>query len=243
VTLETADGAKVSLMPLAGACIAVGERVSTGERVGALAADGDASSAATHLHVGIRHGSLYVDPSTYLVVPAPVAEKPPADARPTAEPSTVTHPASAPAPSQAVHAQAPAPGPAPVSVGAPAPQAAQVSAPQIRTTEAAHEPSPASGQAVASARTSAVTPAGAAPLARRAGVSAVEAAAPSVPALATSLPTLMRALRTRDSIVVNVVSYLVATLAAAGSLAAVVKRASRPVAEEPMIAPVSVSGD
>jgi len=67
VTIETARG-KVTLLPLDHASVARGDELAEGAVVGPLAANGDGSSASTHLHVGMREGDLYVDP---LAVMAP----------------------------------------------------------------------------------------------------------------------------------------------------------------------------
>ncbi len=60
-----------------------GARVSEGQRLGTLAATGDRSSTEQHLHVGLRRGSLYLDPLTLLSPPAAgdesIAEPEPAE--------------------------------------------------------------------------------------------------------------------------------------------------------------------
>ena len=102
VTLERADGVKITLMPLASATARQGQHVAVGQRLGALAADGDPSCSETHLHVSARKGSLYVDPLGLLCAPssqAPDATTPEPDAasEPSTRPDTaVTTPDTAP---------------------------------------------------------------------------------------------------------------------------------------------------
>lgn len=62
VTLELADGRRMSLLPLGSAGVESGECVEAGQILGVLAASGDDSSSATHLHVSLRRGELYLDP-------------------------------------------------------------------------------------------------------------------------------------------------------------------------------------
>ena len=89
VTIETERGA-VSLLPLAELSAGRGDEVERGEAVGVLADSGDPSSAGSHLHVGLRRGDLYVDPSVLLEAaapaPAPVAPEPAPASPPPAEP-------------------------------------------------------------------------------------------------------------------------------------------------------------
>ena len=74
VTLDTAVG-RVTLLPLAQADVARGVAVAEDAAIGVLAADGDGSSAGTHLHVGLREGDLYVDPlGVFAPPPAPGAD-------------------------------------------------------------------------------------------------------------------------------------------------------------------------
>ncbi|NTU71246.1 MAG: M23 family metallopeptidase [Coriobacteriia bacterium] len=69
MTIATASGA-VTLLPFDGTTVARGERVSAGDRVGTLAGSGDGSSSELHVHVGVRTGSLYIDPLGVLAPPA-----------------------------------------------------------------------------------------------------------------------------------------------------------------------------
>ena len=70
VTLETARGA-ITLMPLARCDVARGAELAEGDGVGVLAAIGDASSSAPHLHVGAHRGDLYIDPLGIISPPIP----------------------------------------------------------------------------------------------------------------------------------------------------------------------------
>lgn len=111
VTVELADGLRVSLLPLAEVFVSAGDRVSAADAVGTLAAAGDDSSGASHLHLGARRGSAYVDPTGFL--PAAEAETP----EPTGETVTdIAEPAAPPAPAASGVGQGTC-----VSVGAPVP--------------------------------------------------------------------------------------------------------------------------
>ena len=69
VTIDLADGTKVTVMPLARAAAKRGTAVEAGQLVGSLAGSGDASSAEPHVHVSLRRGSVYLDPTGLLVAP------------------------------------------------------------------------------------------------------------------------------------------------------------------------------
>lgn len=62
VSLKMGDGRIVTLMPLEAITVAVGDAVCEGMPVGSLASQGDRSSKATHLHMGLKKGSVYYDP-------------------------------------------------------------------------------------------------------------------------------------------------------------------------------------
>jgi len=68
VTLATTAGS-VSLLPFDGLYVSKGESVEAGESVGRVAVGGDPSSAEPHVHIGLRLGDLYVDPSVLLAAP------------------------------------------------------------------------------------------------------------------------------------------------------------------------------
>ncbi len=67
------EAGTITLMPFSEAHVKRGQSISAGERIGTAAGFGDASSAEPHLHVGLKRGSLYLDPSELLVAP-PVPE-------------------------------------------------------------------------------------------------------------------------------------------------------------------------
>lgn len=75
VTVRTADGS-VTLLPLERASVARGDALSLGDPIGTLAETGDASCSATHLHVGLRSGDLYLDPASVIVPPPVVSPEP-----------------------------------------------------------------------------------------------------------------------------------------------------------------------
>lgn len=63
VSLDLPDGRRLTLMPLETVEVSAGDEVEAGEAVGPLAMSGDPSSEATHLHVGLKSGQTYLDPS------------------------------------------------------------------------------------------------------------------------------------------------------------------------------------
>ena len=66
VTVTGDDGLRLTYMPLATAAVAAGRRVEAGSAIGAVAAQGDSSSAAPHLHLSVRRGEAYLDPAGML---------------------------------------------------------------------------------------------------------------------------------------------------------------------------------
>ncbi|MCK8115142.1 murein hydrolase activator EnvC family protein [Anaerosoma tenue] len=70
VTIEIAEGIRVSLLPLEALHVSVGDTVHAGEVVGRLAPTGDDSMSVPHLHMGLREGDAYRDPAPMLPVPA-----------------------------------------------------------------------------------------------------------------------------------------------------------------------------
>jgi hypothetical protein len=73
VTVLTADGLRVTYLPLRSISVRRGENVSGGETLGVLAAAGDASCAQTHLHLGVRRGGTQLDPAAFLGAVEPAA--------------------------------------------------------------------------------------------------------------------------------------------------------------------------
>lgn len=72
VTIVLADGSSVSLLPLSEILTSEGAEVSASDAVGTLAAAGDGSTAGPHLHLGLRRGRAYLDPTGLLPVPVSV---------------------------------------------------------------------------------------------------------------------------------------------------------------------------
>ncbi|MFA5844691.1 MAG: M23 family metallopeptidase [Coriobacteriia bacterium] len=127
VTLACAGGLRMTLLPLDALEVRQGARVSTGDTLGTLRSDGDASSPRTHLHVGVRRGETYLDPAAFLpqeAVAVP-AETPPA-------PSTVLVPAAhvvaepVPVPVVAAHPVVAAVAPRPAGAAEPLGEPARV---------------------------------------------------------------------------------------------------------------------
>lgn len=66
ISLKLDDGKTLTLMPIDASNVAKGESVAQGEALGTLAASGDRSSSATHLHMGLKQNGVYHDPSYLL---------------------------------------------------------------------------------------------------------------------------------------------------------------------------------
>ena len=112
VSMRTADGFDTSYLHLSSLAVRAGERVSGGERLGAVGTTGERSAAAPHLHFGVREAGTryaYLDPLSLL---------PPLTAPP---PSEAPHPSPAPAPAPLAPSPAPRPAPAPGGAARPAP--------------------------------------------------------------------------------------------------------------------------
>jgi hypothetical protein len=127
VTVLTSDGLRISYLPLRSLSIHNGENVAAGDTLGKLDERGDASSAQTHLHVGVRRGGTQLDPATFLrsgtsAPPAAAVEPPVAKGTGPGLPThsnTVVPAASAPSAVRAPHR-------APVEAGAADPVPAPV---------------------------------------------------------------------------------------------------------------------
>ena len=83
VSVRTDDGFDTSYLHLGAAHVRAGERVSAGQRLGAVGTSGVRSAAAPHLHFGVRdagtrHG--YRDPLAFLPPPSAPGPKAPATA-------------------------------------------------------------------------------------------------------------------------------------------------------------------
>lgn len=131
VTIETEDGLRISLLPLENVLVSAGQLLDAGDVVASLAASGDDSSQEPHLHIGLRRGETYLDPSAFLPsiygqtgsesleAQAPAAITPPAPSvtsAPPISPTVITPAAPSPSPAPAL-AATPLSQPAPLAVG------------------------------------------------------------------------------------------------------------------------------
>ncbi len=66
VSIKLEDGKTLTLMPLSECDVKKGEAVGESERLGTLAAQGDRSLSKPHLHMGLKQGNTYYDPSYLL---------------------------------------------------------------------------------------------------------------------------------------------------------------------------------
>ena len=133
VTVLTADGLRITYLPLSRVSVSKGADVAAGAALGELAGAGDASSASPHLHLGVRRGETRLDPLAFLGEVAPAPHAPPvAQPSPPVETITpaapVTHGAAPAAPSSA-HPSANAPASAPARAGSPVVAGAPAAAP------------------------------------------------------------------------------------------------------------------
>ncbi len=136
VTLETADGT-VSMLPFEDLSVAKGDVVEAGDRVGRVAQDGDPSSSDPHVHLSLRHGDLYVDPSVLLAAPIPHPEP-----EPEPEPQVSAAPSEKPAPAPALSAAPPAAAPSPVLAQGVTLAPSAVDLPEVETSEPSTVSSP-----------------------------------------------------------------------------------------------------
>jgi murein DD-endopeptidase MepM/ murein hydrolase activator NlpD len=136
VSIRTADGLfDTSYLHLSSAAVRKGQRVATGEAVGAVGTTGVRSAARPHLHFGLRDAGTrhaYHDPLTFLPPPALAPPRP----RPTPAPSPVPEPLTPePEPEQAPAARPPpAPVPLPHRLPVPPQVPAGRGAPSLRPT-------------------------------------------------------------------------------------------------------------
>lgn len=72
-TILTEEGRKVTLLPFARASVKKGDSIKIGQELGLAQGTGDGSSDFEHIHISLRQGELYLDPSFLIqaVVPAP----------------------------------------------------------------------------------------------------------------------------------------------------------------------------
>lgn len=66
VTVETAEGEKWTYLPFAALAVQSGRSVECGDSLGSLSPSGDRSSPVSHLHVSLRRGECYLDPTPLL---------------------------------------------------------------------------------------------------------------------------------------------------------------------------------
>ncbi len=225
VTMRADTGDKVTLMPLANASVTQGASVSRGEELGSVAEAGDGSVAASHLHVSVRSGSLYEDPLS-LFAP-PVAEAPDAPA-PAPGTAPAPEPASEPAPPAPQSARGPAPDAGQVAGAQSAGGPAGAAAPRATT---AHAGRGSVGAARSGALGAPLSRATSAPAARAARVGAGVRAGSTPARPAITWGGLVRAVQARDRALVSVVSYLLASIAASGLIAAAVRKKREPHAQ------------
>lgn len=79
VSVRTSQGLTVTCMPLECASVAAGDEIAAGDELGVLAANGDVSSPASHVHLSVRREQAYLDPMLVLgarEVPQPSPEAP-----------------------------------------------------------------------------------------------------------------------------------------------------------------------
>lgn len=136
VTVELADGRRMSLLPLDGMTVTTGDAVSAGDALGRVAASGDDSSSEAHLHVGLRSGDLYLDPGELIAVVGPVSAEVPA-AVPAASPDPGQTGPGAGGAAAIVSAPAAVPAPGPIAVS----EQAVSAAPQTTIGSAVTAPS------------------------------------------------------------------------------------------------------
>ncbi len=114
----------VTLSPLDSAVVVKGDAVHRGQILGTVAAEGDPSSPAPHVHVSFRRQGAYLDPAPLL--PAAAVSESPQALGGAADAGTITSPAPREVASELVVS---GPQPAPVPVASPAPALAPVPAP------------------------------------------------------------------------------------------------------------------
>jgi hypothetical protein len=131
VTVLTADGLRVTYLPLDSIGVRKGQAVSAGGSIGSLAASGDGSSAQPHLHLGVKRGETALDPGAFLA-PAPNVAPTPPPSRGAPSPHAAPLPGPRTAPSSAPHA-APVPQSSPAPVASPLPSAAQAVQTAVRS--------------------------------------------------------------------------------------------------------------
>jgi hypothetical protein len=108
VTVLTADGLRVTYLPLQRGLVSKGASVCAGASLGEVAGTGDASSSGPHVHLGVRRGETRLDPLAFL------GERVTSTEAPAAPPAVTPRPATPDAP-VAPHAPVSVPAPSPVT--------------------------------------------------------------------------------------------------------------------------------
>lgn len=157
VAIRTADGRfDTSYLHLGSIDVRAGDEVSTGDKVGAVGTSGVRSTAAAHLHFGVRAAGTehaYRDPLRFLAPPGAPVPDPPAPVvapvragpLPEAVPPRLPHPAARPARSPQP-AAAPERGPAPERLPGPKGAFEPLPAPQAgQSPRPVPAPAPANG--------------------------------------------------------------------------------------------------
>src|SRR3954471_13342615 len=79
ISLRTTDGYDTSYLHLSSLAVRAGDRVSAGQRIGAVGTTGTRSAQAPHLHFGVRDAGPrhdYRDPLAFLPPPPPASRTP-----------------------------------------------------------------------------------------------------------------------------------------------------------------------
>jgi len=136
VTVLTADGLRVTYLPLRRASVTKGATIDAGVTIGELAGEGDASSPASHLHLGVRRGEARLDPMSFLgehataAVSGPITVPVPETPHPVVGSAPAPAHAAAPTANAASGARAPAVAPATAHASARVPSSARSSSAQ-----------------------------------------------------------------------------------------------------------------
>lgn len=137
-----------TLLPLDSVTVEPGEQVAEGEAVGRLAGSGDGSSAETHLHVGLKRGSAYMDPMAQLsAAGAAVSSGGGGEASGDGDSSDEDERDRGRPEPGALAAEAPAGAPAGAPVGSREPVARPVSSPALPVPKGSTASRPVSGRA------------------------------------------------------------------------------------------------
>ena len=123
ISIRTGDGYDTSYLHLSSLAVRAGAHVAAGDRIGAVGTTGSRSSAAPHLHFGVRDAGTrhaYHDPLA-LLPPSATASAPNAPPPAAAPQPTPAPPAATPAPVTLRSTPSPGVAPLPVPRGVPSP--------------------------------------------------------------------------------------------------------------------------